>query len=1032
MKRNSITSVNVKQSDINRRLNDTLIQYFYSFGVEPNSLDISDLTLDRVFLKPDYKEVQLISEYPPYERSQSSIESNIIMNHCFPNGYSLKEKEKQPEDEFFYFDLDNLFSLINENKKLYFVCVIIYEPFKSYLKIKSNNEIPESIKSEPGIKKEESNESDKNKDKNKEETPQKKENKEIKKKEILIDNIYVPKALCLSSFVSFPHEIKLLLKELLKYIRSDDITIPIEKIIETMIFGIPRPLRAYFYLSCNKSNWIIPRQNTDIDFILREFNQYKFSSYAFQSIFKFIPKNILSIYKCLLLEIPIIFFSVNKELLSNIIESFLSLLYPLEYQYPHISILPDSNAGIIELEKCFVLGINREFKFEKKESQIIVTYFKEMNLNLPNKAILLCDIDLGKINSLCYEFDKLNYHIVNFDDLGVYNDINMIDHSQCISKEAFNGKYEDIHNSSLPERYSEKLKSKLEEYIKDKSSKSNDYGLNNNKKIGEDFFYYFLASIFLNYNSYLYNSEDEVKKICTDILTKKEDEINIETLFNVNQFLHDFKYDYGFYSKFFKTRMFKNFIVRKYLNLPLDRYTFLLFDEKILEKKSKSFLARKVDTKFISSKSFQSTRTYQIKSPNNFSEDELTYIKNNKDILFNKYYQQMDKDNKIHYTLFPKLIYDNKFFNKEYKPSINFIGNTNLINYLKGYQIIEDSLKNPENKELFSIYNGTLVNRYLININKFEFQKEIINSLYYVWVIVFTMTFYYCDEKEKYFRFEELMRFLPKLIDFEEKSLSILLITIRKYGDENMMIKLFELIKNLKYGEYACLCSKFKNNSKLNWDEKSVEVANSRLIISYYRDPKSDDKKLSEIKEINYDIKSIKKRTFSTSKDSQENNFSEKEKISFDIFFKCQNCGKEIQITEIAVNLENKLKSSLMICPECNKYSEAKSHAVYGHEKYEFNLYSPLKLLDIAKEILNEYGVRIDLEELRQKYNSFFWSCVLYFSLNGLSFEMLLKYKTNEVSKENIKIEKEKEKVIQKKKKKVFKILEIQSQKNEI
>ena len=206
----------------------------------------------------------------------------------------------------------------------------------------------------------------------------------------------------------------------------------------------------------------------------------------------------------------------------------------------------------------------------------------------------------------------------------------------------------------------------------------------------------------------------------------------------------------------------------------------------------------------------------------------------------------------------------------------------------------------------------------------------------------------------------------------------------------------------------------------------------SRLIISYYRDPKSDDKKLSEIKEINYDIKSIKKRTFSTSKDSQENNFSEKEKISFDIFFKCQNCGKEIQITEIAVNLENKLKSSLMICPECNKYSEAKSHAVYGHEKYEFNLYSPLKLLDIAKEILNEYGVRIDLEELRQKYNSFFWSCVLYFSLNGLSFEMLLKYKTNEVSKENIKIEKEKEKVIQKKKKKVFKILEIQSQKNEI
>ena len=57
------------------------------------------------------------------------------------------------------------------------------------------------------------------------------------------------------------------------------------------------------------------------------------------------------------------------------------------------------------------------------------------------------------------------------------------------------------------------------------------------------------------------------------------------------------------------------------------------------------------------------------------------------------------------------------------------------------------------------------------------------------------MTFYYCDEKEKYFRIEELIRLLQRVVNVDEKLLSLLLGTIQKYGDENMTIKIFELIK---------------------------------------------------------------------------------------------------------------------------------------------------------------------------------------------------------------------------------------------
>ena len=776
---------------------------------------------------------------------------------------------------------------------------------------------------------------------------------------------------------------------------------------------------------------IIPDQSKDIYFVLREFNQYQFSSYAFQSIFKFTTVNILSIYKCLLLEIPLLFFSSNKELLSNTIESFLSLLYPFEYQYPHISILPDSNCGLIETEKCFVFGINRELKFSNEKQTIALSYFKEMNLNIPNKAILICDIDSKRLNSYCLEYDKLNCHIVNFDDLGVYNENNnnAIDTSQCISKDAYFGKYDDIYNSFLPDRYTSKLKSKLDSYLKDNSSKSGEYGLNNNKKIGEEFFYYYLASVFLYYNNYLFNEDENIKNICEEILTKNEDEINIEKLFKVEQFLHDYKDDYDFFSKFFKTKIFKNFIIKKYVNDPLERYKILHFDEKVLEKRNKKMFSRRIDTKFTDSKSFQSTRTYQVKPPTDFSNEEKSYISNNKDTLLDKYYQKIDKDNKINYILFPKLIYDNKFFKKEYKQTNNFIADTNLINYLSEYQIIEDSLKKDIFKDFFSIYNGDLINRYLIDINKLDYHNEVINSLYYVWILVFCMTFYYCDEKEKYFRLEEMIRLLQRVINIDEKLLSLLLGTIQKYGDESMTIKIYEFIKKLNYGEFSYLCNKFKSRTKVNWDMKSIELAGSRLSISYFRAPESDEKMLSEVKTINYDIKSLKKRTFRTSNDKEDNtNNSEKEKISFDLFFKCPNCKDDLVITYLIQNLESVSKSKLMLCPKCKKYMEPMTNVVYGKKKNEFVIYSPIKLLSIAKELFIEYGPRIDLDELRNKHNSFFWNCIFYFFHNGLSIEMLLKYKANDVLKTSTK-EKGTENNT-KKKKKVFQILEFQSHKN--
>ena len=68
-------------------------------------------------------------------------------------------------------------------------------------------------------------------------------------------------------------------------------------------------------------------------------------------------------------------------------------------------------------------------------------------------------------------------------------------------------------------------------------------------------------------------------------------------------------------------------------------------------------------------------------------------------------------------------------------------------------------------------------------------------------------------------------------------------------------------------------------------------------------------------------------------------------------------------------------------------------HAIYGKEKFEFKMYSIIELFKIAKGFLKKYGTKIDIDELRNEYKDFFWSCILYFKFNSLNFEILLKYR---------------------------------------
>ena len=213
-----------------------------------------------------------------------------------------------------------------------------------------------------------------------------------------------------------------------------------------------------------------------------------------------------------------------------------------------------------------------------------------------------------------------------------------------------------------------------------------------------------------------------------------------------------------------------------------------------------------------------------------------------------------------------------------------------------------------------------------------------------------------------------------------------------------MIIKLFESFNNITYMEYCLFCSKFKGEPGKKQELKKIDTTNTNLNISYYRDKSTqvevDNDENNSVNKIvlkDYDIKSLRKKVFTLKKGIY------KKKISFEENYKCQFCGELNGTTFLAINLINKKKSELMLCSKCKKYLEPKINIVSGNDKYEFKIYSPIKLLSIAKEIAMDHE-KIDLDELREKYSSFYWSCILYFYLNGFNYEMLMVYRTNEMN----------------------------------
>jgi len=954
---------------------DLLIKHFFILGIDTDKIIDTNYFSNIKNISDSHKLTpSILSFFPSFPKNSIYIDKNILLHHCFPNGFYIKKFNQFPFPEHFTFELSN-FPLNNKQSSLYFTCLSFYEPIENYNLFK--------IIHDKGAKFAQKYL----------QTPQNSQNDNLYNNDIGItcpligQGYYIEKVI---GFISGEYHPKVLTKILYllhgKYTgHFNEIKEPLEKIIENLIFKIP----AMKFGKCKLEVRLFKKEHY---FEYQPVNSVPLSDIEINKLFeRYDVNDILQIFKYLLLEEPILIFSEKKSELTSAFDSLLSLLYPFKYIQPHCSILPNNSFGLIESCDKFIFGINQSYGDD---------FFRKNEISIFNKKIIILDLD-KKVKYIFKKFDVIQIDldndfnedfelfnekdIKNKDDLKYnYRNINY-NKSQNLEKKEIETEIE------LPTHYKKKTNNILLDYIKSlgKYQNQNTYYSeidNFNHKIKEQFSY-FLVSILLDYPNFIKYDFETVDKY----LLNPENDFIIDNIFDVEGFINMHKVDELFYRKFFQTNIFKYFIIKKIYPINLeDKIDILYFDERIADKNNKYIFGNKVDTPFMYYQ-FNSTEQKIFIESEYFSINEINFIQNDSYNIKNhlKYYQvvitNLNNQISIKYPVFPKLLYDDFYFGKTYFElyRINNIPplNVNLIN--QKIKEIYKLIKSPEFNSIYKSYNYSLNNYDESNLLKIE-QKDYLSN---IWVALNALTLNYCkNDEEKNSRFSEIIEKLYDSYYIDIEIITLILIVISKYGtSEQLLITFVKILKNkilLKnYTLHSILITNLTKSFNSDNLSSKTNIISSRAAIL--------NKKDSNMELINLENLTFSKRGIY----SQDENIQES--IEFGLKTMCCHCRRLNEIEyELLLKIKGKPNGVLLQCGNCKKSFSPRIKVNIDNKIIEsFELISCWDMLQFIKnEFMTNNKFNIDVINFKKNYNEFFWNAVFYFSLNELNFDFLTPY----------------------------------------
>lgn len=920
---------------------NNLIDYFLTLGLSEDIIysdwlyetNIELLTNSELFSP------SILNKFPPVDKSSINIDENIIQ-HCFPNGFKPIESITEPKKKVFSFVLDNSYYGILFPQK-YITCIIFYENFERYFNVyqklqnysnemRTNNQ--QSTRNSFYVRKDTDRLNRHNSD---EEYCIRLPISIIRNK---FKNYYAPKCICIVSVHPFLDEFSKILTSILNFSKSTTKTIkPIEKIIDNLVLEVPAPPRGLYkveYFLFNEKVILTQPKMNDLPLV----------NYKFQLIFVlFDVEQIIEIFRYLICEVRIVFFSSKIEYLAPVIQGFIQMLFPFKYSYQYITTLPEENFIFLESISPFVVGINKAYNDN---------FFNEYNLEVEDIDLLIVDLDKITIKfKLNKETDKQNDKLKQ----------------KYIKKEV----------PDLPSHYKQKLEVRLHSELKtfnnnkDKTSIKIESFISNTR----DFFFQFMVNILQKYDDFLNNQFFQNNEIGTPSIT---------SLFLVKEFLKSKESsDQQFYLKLInETQMFVDFIYKRMIPKDsLEKLEIVLLDENLFKKHNRKFriLSKKKETPFILSNLYNYKSTHKVNPSRSLTDKEKKEIIN-------------DTNNKIKQSFLKKgqeIIIENGevFILHHFFPIFNneFFFYRNLREYFIPIVLSDDV--EAINIDLSS-------KTHLSSCKNLQYEME--NYVYLCWMQLWAMTFWYHDKEEQNNRFNELLKVIDKVYYHEIEVFNLIFDALDKYGEGYMLLKLFERLIFLRLNPSYSIC---KYVIRLLEKEKCQFNKNSTNIVNYVKDK-------DYLLMINKDF-TMRKRIcnytydYNIVTDDIEFSFIDKcincgDEINIDLlsrrFFLMR---KEIEWAICPNGCGGFIlpKLTILYGTERNNDDELNTNT-QSIEK--IILFSPLTLKhNYHIGLIKEFQFKLDLNEFKRKFNPLFWNSIWYFSILELPVDFFFPYEYN-------------------------------------
>ena len=1029
--------------NIEDKLNEgyNLVDYFLTIGSNPSIyqntwLYESDISILNTKYKDQLKPI-IINKFPLKDKKLVGFDEAIIQ-HCFPNGFEVKEFYKQPEHKIFSILLDNNNYAINYPFK-YVVCLRFYESISNYKKLFdkynefNNINIPEdSDDNDNGfnfMKSKSLNMSLKGLEKNMRFS----DNKDIYYPEPLdgsfcesnfsisdsrlnfvkgnnlgkktennkFSNIndkggmnkykkyYIPKCLCLISLYPFINELSKIIKNIYQYSLGEKQIHPLEKIINNLLIEVPTPPKGIYSVE-------YPLINENIILQATQRNELHVLNIEFQKLFMiFTPNKILEIFRYLMLNAKIIIFSEEISNLTPVILSLLNLLFPFKYPYTVVSILHKDAYKLIDNITPVFVGINEKY-----------------NINFLSEN----DIDISDFTL-----------IVN------------IDKKELIPLEP-NSKKKRKPLPELPSKYKISLENKIIncfiEIKKNKKMVGKTHYLQQNIR---RFFLEFQIDLMKDYSKYLNN----------DIYKHQDDgKTPLEKAFKLKEFLNKVPSEYyNFYEYFLGTQMFCDFLYKRMMPRDKTEQIDILYFEELLHK-------NKINCILLNSQKYKFITKYQVQKPTPLTQQQIYHFNHydtRKKLLLNGI--EISNTKEIHefnrrksFTLGANINlneYMDINFNDIMSTDINDDNNNNFIHKKRKIANIETmhSSNNIFNltQPLFTYiifpkldneyFYKNDINNYHIDFTMYQEVKnidnellsrshlsrveiktnEISNYIHLLWLKLWILTFHYQDKQEQLYRFFQMMNIIERISQHEMGIINKLFLVLFAYQiDDDLILLLYQKIlyyhlipSDFIFRKIGTLINNKKQMLKLKTFNISKYIKSLKAKMNNYFNQALNSKKF------------FRKRTLRSIYDTE----ILEEKISF-LFEEnrneCDKCNNKINIYQFMIKInDNDIFNDLLWakCPYCGANYLPTLKIIFGTENNKndklikntsivdnITLYSPKTLnYDMLGNIQNNNVINV--EELKVHNNPFFWNVIWYFKINKLPYDFILPYRQNIINR---------------------------------